>query len=503
MPITLPRQRKLFRFAIFLIAHFTTQHLLFSKNCSGESKRPNVVWIVVDDMSCHFGYQGEPLARTPNVDQLAKTGVIFDQAYATAPVCSTFRSAMITGMYQTTIGAHHHRSGRGELTIELPKPVVTIPELFRQHGYYTCIADATTEKYGKQDYNFSYETSELYDGIDYRNRKPGQPFFAQYQLRGGKIRNVESWYQEAKDELKDYLTDREKVTLPPYYPDHPVIREDWAQYIDSVNYTDFEVGRIIERLRKDQVLDNTIVFFLTDHGISHARGKQFLYDEGIHIPFLVWSPTYFPSATVRKDLISHIDLAATSLDVAGIEIPDWMQGRTLFDDGQQKRTHVVSARDRCDETVDRIRSVRTKDWKYIRNTYPQRPYLQPSNYKDSKPFMPILRDLYAAGQLNDVQSLQMNNTRPVEELYFLPDDPWETNNLALNPKFSKNLQALRSLLIQWENETQDKGRNPESKAMYDSDMRAATQKLRQKNPDAFKQYQINIEIMKRWAREGK
>jgi hypothetical protein len=180
-----------------------------------------------------------------------------------------------------------------------------------------------------------------------------------------------------------------------------------------------------------------------------------------------------------------------------------MQGRTLFDDGQQKRTHVVSARDRCDETVDRIRSVRTKDWKYIRNTYPQRPYLQPSNYKDSKPFMPILRELYAAGQLNDVQSLQMKTTRPVEELYFLPDDPWETNNLALNPKFSKNLQALRSLLIQWENETQDKGRNPESEAMYDSDMRAATQKLRQKNPDAFKQYQINIEIMKRWAREGK
>ena len=155
-------------------------------------ERPNIVWIVVDDMSCHFGYEGESLVTTPRVDKLAKEGVVFSQAYATAPVCSTFRSAMITSMYQTTIGAHHHRSSRGALKNPLPEGVKTIPVLFKEAGYYTTITDATGTKKGKEDYNFDYQSSDLYVGSDWKKRAKGQPFFAQYQLRGGKIRNVET-----------------------------------------------------------------------------------------------------------------------------------------------------------------------------------------------------------------------------------------------------------------------------------------------------------------------
>ena len=481
--------------------------LLLSIVCSvliedvSADSRPNIVWIVVDDMSSHFGYQGETLVSTPHVDRLAREGTVFTHAYATAPVCSTFRSAMITGMYQTAIGAHHHRSGRGELKIQLPEHVRTIPELFREAGYFTCIADASGTRTGKQDYNFDYDPSALYDGIDYNDRKEGQPFFAQFHLRGGKLRNVASSYEVVKKELKGKLVDRNRVELPPYYPDHPVVREDWGAYLDSVNYTDVEVGIILDRLTQHDVIENTIVFFLTDHGISHARGKQFLYEEGILIPFLVWGNGI--EMAQRDDLIAHIDLGATSLDLAGIELPTWMQGQSLFGDNHVERTFVVSARDRCDETVDRIRSIRQGNWKYIRNYYPQRPYLQPCKYKDAKPFMPVLRELYAAGKLNETQSLHLAETRPEEELYNLSTDPWEVKNLATDPRFRGLLADFRGRLSNWELESNDLGRFPESDAMYDSDMEAVTRKMRRKSPDSLEEHLRNIQMMKDWKAQGK
>ncbi len=474
--------------------------------------RPNIVWIVVDDMSCHFGYQGEPLAATPNVDRLAKEGIVFSNAYATAPVCSTFRSAMITGMYQTSIGSHHHRSGRGKLKISLPTGVRTVPELFRDAGYFTCIADATGKRRGKQDYNFQYTWEQLYQGIHFSERQADQPFFAQYHLRGGKLRNSETSYAEARKGLGENLTNPANVVLPPYYPDHPVIRNDWAQYIDSVNYTDLEVGRILDDLEQSGVLNETIVFFLTDHGISHARGKQFLYEEGIRIPFVVWAakdlqPKLFHRVSgnnqIRDEMVAHIDLAANSLFLADISIPDWMQSQPTLDKNQKPRTFVVSARDRCDETVDRIRSVRKGDWKYIRNDYPERPYLQPCNYKDTKPFMPVLRDLHDKGKLNAIQSIHLAETRPPEELYHLPSDPWETNNLADRPEQRKRLEGLRQQLQRWEIQSNDLGRIPESEAMYDSDMNAVSDKMKKRNPEAYKQHAANIQLMKQWKLEGK
>lgn len=476
---------------------------LFFSTVATANDRPNIVWIVVDDMSSHFGYQGERLVKTPHVDRLAAEGVNFANAYATAPVCSTFRSAMITGMYQTTIGSHHHRSGRGEVKIELPRPVRTIPELFKEAGYYTTIADAAGEKWGKQDYNFEYDRNALYDGIDYNKRAEGQPFFAQYHLRGGKLRNIDASYEEAKAGLNNELIDPAAVTLPPYYPDHPAVREDWAQYLDSVNYTDVEVGRILDRLKDDDVLKDTIIFFLTDHGISHARGKQFLYEEGIHIPFIAWGPNVLPQGLKRDCLVAHIDLGATSLQLAGIEPPNWMQGRPLFGPNANPREFVVSARDRCDETVDRIRSVREGEWKYIRNFYPERPYLQPNKYKDAKPFMPALRELYAAGKLNDAQSLQMAETRPEEELYNLSRDPWELNNLADDPAYAQQLAELRCRLSNWVLDSDDRGRFPEPESMYDSDMEAVLPRMRKRQPEEAKQLEANIRQMKQWKADGK
>ena len=464
--------------------------------------RLNIVWIVVDDMSGHFGYQGESLVTTPHVDRLAREGSVFKNAYVTAPVCSTFRSALITGMYQTSIGAHHHRSSRGDLKIELPENVRTIPEIFREAGYYTANGNSDGTRPGKEDYNFVYARSDLYDGIDWTGRAPDQPFFAQVQLRGGKHRNIAAGYEQIKAEL-DGLVDRSAVTLPPYYPDHSVIREDWAAYLDSVNYTDIEVGRILARLKADGCLHNTVVFFLTDHGISHARGKQFLYEEGISIPFVVWGPGVIKSQENRNELIAHIDLAATSLSLAGIPVPEVMQGKTLFGPHAEVREFVVSARDRCDETVDHIRSVRQGTYKYIRNYLPQRPYLQPCHYKDNKPFMPVLRQLHAEGKLNQAQSLIMAATRPAEELYDLQKDPWELSNLAEDAKYVKRLQAFRKTLADWERDSGDRGRVSESAEMYDSDMSPYVVKVQRKNPEQSAVIQRNIELMKRWSSEGK
>jgi arylsulfatase A-like enzyme len=469
---------------------------------AAEPARPNIVWIVVDDMSANFSCYGEKLIRTPHVDKLAAEGTRFSKAFVTAPVCSPCRSALITGCYQTTIGAHHHRSGRGELKITLPGDVVPAPVLFQKAGYYTCIGgfQATGDKLGKTDYNFEWDR-KMYDGNDWAGRKPGQPFFMQVQLHGGKYRGQgpnANWQNRVKKELGSN-TDPASVVLPPYYPRDPVILQDWADYLDCCRYTDKEVGDVIARLEKEKLLDNTVVFFMTDHGISHARGKQFLYDEGTHVPFVVRGPGIAKGAT-RDDLIEHIDLTATSLALAGIDVPKWVQGRNVLANDYAKRDAVFAARDRCDETMEHLRSVRTGQFKYIRNYMNQRPHLQPCQYKDGKAVVQKLRELHAAKKLDELtEKLLFAETRPAEELYDLAADPHEVANLAADPKHRATLEALRKKLVDWEEATGDRGRKPEPMAMYDSDMKVYLGGGKKENTELKR----NIDLNKTWAKEGK
>ncbi|WP_438269965.1 sulfatase family protein [Paludisphaera mucosa] len=465
--------------------------------CADEA-RPNVLWIVVDDMSPNFGCYGETAIATPNVDRLAREGTRFSRAFVTAPVCSASRSALITGMYQTTIGAQNHRSGRGAETIRLPEGVDPIPALFRRHGYYTAIGSPQGGgKLGKTDYNFEWDPG-LYDGADWSGRKPGQPFFMQVQLNGGKQRENENWLKTGRKRFGVTIPD--VVKPPPYYPRDPVILEDWAAYLDAVRHTDRQVGEVLARLEREGILDRTVVLFLTDHGISHARGKQFLYDEGIHVPLVVRGPG-IPSGAVRDDLVSHIDLAATSLALAGAPIPKAMQARDLFANGYAPRDAVFSARDRCDETVDHIRSVRTDRYKYIRNFLPDRPHLQPNRYKDAKAIVRRLRELHAEGKLDAHQErLLFAPTRPKEELYDLRADPDEIHNLAEDVAHRETLEALRKRLDDWIVETGDRGATPEAASMYDSDMKVYVDGQKAAEAEILRR---NIAIMKGWAAEGK
>lgn len=466
---------------------------------AAELAKPNIVWIVVDDMSAHFSVYGETLIKTPHVDRLAREGTLFRRAFVTAPVCSPCRSALITGMYQTSIGAHHHRSGRGVEKIRLPEGVEPIPALFKRAGYYTAIGGPLVKgnQLGKTDYNFEWD-QEIYDGNDWSGRKTDQPFFMQVQLHGGKYREGLKWPETARQALGS-LTSAEAVQLPPYYPRDPVILDDWARYLDAVRFTDLQVGEVVSRLEKEGLLEQTFVIFTTDHGISHARGKQFLYDEGIHVPLIIRGPGIARQA-IREDLVEHIDLAPTSLAMAHIDIPGRMRGHDLFAVGQKMRDAVFSARDRCDETVEHLRSVRTGSFKYIRNGYPNRPHLQPNAYKDGKPIVKRIRELHEQHQLNDLQErLLFSIVRPKEELYDLKADPHEIRNLAEDPEYSSQLMAMRQRLDRWIVETDDHGCEPEPEAMYDSDMKVYLDS----SSAALKAIlQQNISQMKQWASEG-
>jgi len=467
------------------------------------TSRPNILWIIVDDMSPNFSAFGETKIQTPEVDRLAALGTRFTRCFVTAPVCSPCRSALITGMYQTTIGAHHHRSGRGVEKITLPAGVEPVPVVFQRAGYYTAIGSwpPRGEALGKTDYNFEWDRA-IYDGNDWSGRKPDQPFFMQIQLHGGKNRHNARWNEIAKKELGS-LTDPASVALPPYYPRDPVLLADWAQYLDACRYTDKQVGQIVDRLNREGLLDTTVIFFMTDHGISHARGKQFLYDEGIRVPLVICGPG-IEARHVRDDLIEHIDLVATSLELAGIPAPAGLQSRDVLAGNYVARDAVFSARDRCDETVDHIRSVRTERYKYIRNFLPQRPHLQPNRYKDGKLIVQRLRELHEVGQLDPLpERLLFAPHRTPEELYDLEADPYETKNLADDPAMASVLTSLRRRLDRWMDETRDQGREPEPDRMYDSDMAVYLGEDETAGSSRNQSLRQNIDLMKRWEREGR
>lgn len=431
---------------------------------------PNILWIEVEDVTPLFSCYGHEINPTPHVDRLAENGVLFTETFMPAPVCSACRSALITGMMQTTLGTHNHHSSRSEAAaIHLPEGFRTIPELFREAGYFTF-------NHGKDDYNFWYDRENLYTGeytthklygksgkkIDWNAREPEQPFFGQIQLRGGK----EIYAKDFKQRVREPV-DRSAIDLPPYYPDRPLIREDWAQHLDSIQITDDKVGEIIERLRTEGALENTVIFFFSDHGMRLWRHKQFCYDSGLHVPLVVsWEGNQNQLrklGAVRNDLVSGLDIAATSLVLAGIPIPETMESRDLFAPDFSPRDYVISARDRCDFTIDRIRTVRTQRFRYIRNFLTNRPYMQP-NYRDDWEITQLMRKLHADGELDEIQDRFWSDKRPSEELYDLANDPHEINNLAAHPDYAAELKKHRNILEQWIRDTDDKGQYPEDDA---------------------------------------
>ena len=427
--------------------------------CSSRQERLNILWIFAEDFSPDLGCYGNELVQTPNLDRLADEGVRYTQCVCTAPVCSTARSALMTGMFQTSIGAHNHRSHRVD-PYELPEGVFTVTDLFRQAGYHTsnCREPAPgLQVGGKTDFNF--HTEKPFDGADWNERPAGAPFYSQV--------NFGETHRQFR-RFEDAPVDPEAILLAPYYPDHPVVRDDIALYLDTAQHLDVKVGKVIQRLKDEGLYDRTAIFFFGDHGQALHRGKQFLYEQGILVPLIIrvpeaFRPAGFEPGTVDDRLLQHIDITASSLDLAGIDPPPGMQGQVFLGErADPEREYAYSARDRCDETVDRIRSVRDKRWKLIQNFMPERPYAQKNHYKDtSYPALQVMRQLHAVGELEGVAAQWMAARRPELELYDLAADPHEVENLAEKAEHADKLSLLRGKLDSWIEQSNDHGREAE------------------------------------------
>lgn len=424
------------------------------------AKRPNILWILGDDLGPFLGCYGHKLVHTPNADWLANEGVRFTRMFTTAPVCSPARSAWNTGMYQTTIGAHNHRSHRND-NYQLPEGVRLISHRLRDAGYFTAnvreIAPGVQGS-GKTDFNFAMPPEEKpFDGTHWKQRQPGQPFFAQVNFTAP---HKGPAFVAARKQAK--LVDPKKVELPPYHPDHPVVRDEHANYLDAINMLDTQVGAVIEALKAEGELDNTVIFFFGDNGRCLLRGKQWLYDAGTHVPCIVRYPGVVEKGGVRDDLAVAIDITAQTLEWAGVPLPEGLHGQPLFGPKHSHREQVFTARDRCDMTVDRIRAVRTNRYKYIRNYYPDRPYTQWNEYIEKQyPTLGVMFELHKQGKLTPTQQLWMAAKRPAVEFYDLQSDPHEVNNLASSKAHTKLVDDHALRLDRWIREIGDKGVIPE------------------------------------------
>ena len=413
------------------------------------TQRPNVLWIYGEDLSPDLGCYGTPAVATPNIDRFASQGTRYTNAFVTCPVCSPSRSALITGTYQTHFDAHNHRSNRDK---PLRADMKLITDCFREAGYFTCNSPGPPyERPGKTDFNFQRE--HPFDGVDWSERAEGQPFYAQI--------NIPDTHRVFKPDPERPISPAD-VELPPYYPDHPLTRKDWALYLESIQILDRKVGQILKRLDDEGLSENTLVFFMSDHGRAHIRCKQFLYDGGIQIPLIVRWPGQVAPGMVDAKLISGVDFAPTTLALMGLDIPDFMQGQVFLGADAAAREAIFAARDRCDGTDDRIRCVRTDRYKLIRNYHPERPYMQFNGYKKQQyPLWSLMPLLAARGELSTAQQHFAQQTRPEEELYDLAVDPYEVNNLAEDPRYDTVRSELAGHLGRWMAETNDMGASPE------------------------------------------
>ena len=427
-----------------------------------QADRPNVLWILGDDLGPDLGCYGHPLAKTPNVDRFAAEGTRFTHCFTTAPVCSPARSAWNTGVYQTTIGAHNHRSHRKD-GYRLPDGVKLISDRMQEAGYFTAnvteIAPGLRAS-GKTDFNF--QTEKPFQGTHWNQRAKGQPFYAQINFTAPHKGPMWPLARKQKE-----LTDQAKVTLPPYYPDHPVVRNELANYLDAVAYWDTQVGAVLDQLKSEGLLENTAIFIFGDNGRCLIRGKQWLYDSGTHVPLLVRWPGRVKAGAVRKDPVIALDITATSLEIAGIAKPALFHGQGLFS-GAKPRKQIFTARDRCDMTVERIRAVRDSRYKRIRNFMPERPYTQFNEYITANyPTQAVIKELAGSGKLTPVQANWLAPRKPEIELYDHQADPHEVNNLAGDKCHQGTVKKLTRDLDRWIAETNDQGRTPESREAFE------------------------------------
>lgn len=426
---------------------------------------PNILWITCEDISPNLGAYGDSFAHTPNLDRLAQEGVLYTNAMASAPVCAVARSSIITGLYASSQGTQYMRCNG-----QLPETVELYPSYLRAAGYY-CSNNSKT------DYNLAIDHKACWDESNrdahWRNRPDTQQaFFSIFNFGTSHESRVNdaNRYKQAISELDpELLKAPGEIPLPPYYPDTDTVRELWSRYYNIITAMDQQVGELLAELEADGLMDNTIIFFYSDHGAGIPRHKRWLYDSGLRVPMIVKAPKKYqhllPEAAGSQtdELVSFIDLPPTLLNLARIPVPDYMQGRAfLGKDLSPPRTYTYAGRDRMDERYDMQRAVRSKRYKYIRYYEPYKPFCQYMNTPEKGGIMQSIRQAAENNSLPEAGAHIVASIKPAEELFDLQTDPWELKNLAADPNYTNQLEEMRKAHAEWSDRTKDTGLIPET-----------------------------------------
>ena len=465
--------------------------LFFS--CSNRLKtdiKPNVLWLVAEDLGPYLPSFGDSTVATPNLDRLAKEGVRYNNVFSVSGVCSPSRSAIVTGMYPTSIGAHHMRTlsqqpaakERGLMNYEVVPPpnVKMVSQILREEGYY-----CTNNK--KEDYQFyksvlAWDESSIF--AHWRNRPQDSNFFSifnfgvthesnlwdswhrQFDLDPfPPDRNVGKWWEQfAGIEKPLYVSENIDLNIPPYLPDNSIVRKDMLRMYSNIVEMDEKVGLIVDQLEEDGLLEKTIIVFYTDHGGPLPRQKRLLYDSGIKVPMIIRYPNKVRAGEVDERMISFVDFAPTLLSLIEIEPPDYYHGSPFegIFKSKNERKYIHAAADRFDEYYDQIRAVRDKRYKYLRNYKPDKPYYLPLEYRQKMNTMQELLHLEKEGELNESQLQWFRKSKPEEELFDTFNDPHELRNLANNTSLKEKLNELKNECDKWIHNTDDKGFMPET-----------------------------------------
>ncbi len=436
---------------------------------------PNILWLVVEDMSPYLSMYGDHTVSTPAISALANEGVTFTHVFSPSGVCAPSRAAIATGLYPSSFGANHMRTTSNTKETGLPKYEAVPPagarmlsQYMREQGYYT------TNNY-KTDYQFNAPASAWHDSsttAHWRNRPEGMPFFSVINFTTTHesglfepygIRNIEARHGLAYDKSSvaalptgktsfektpTHISSSARFTPPPYLPDTPEVQRDLWKMYNNIIETDLHIASVLGQLEADNLMDNTVIVFYADHGGPLPRQKRLIYDSGLHVPLIIRYPDGRLSGQQDNRLISFIDFLPMTLGMAGAQVPSHLHGRDVFD-VDHVREYVHAAADRFDGFTDTIRAVRDKRFKYIRNYRPEQGYYLPVVYREKIPTMQSLLALRDQGALTPQQSQWFRASKPKEELFDTLNDPHELNNLVGNPRFQADLDRLRVEMTRW------------------------------------------------------
>jgi len=430
---------------------------------------PNIVWITAEDLSPRLAAYGDSLAHTPTLDLLARQGVTYTRAFSTYGVCSPSRHSIIMGMYPSTNGAGAMRTYKRTSAIKditdpellnipvyeaTPPPIAKcFTEYLRAAGYY-CTNNVKT------DYQF-IEPGTAWDDNSvhghWRNRPSTEtPFFSVFNFM---ITHESMIHEHPSPET----ISPDDISVPPYYPDTKTVRSDIAHHYDNIIALDKQVSTIIEQLKEDNLLDNTIIFFYGDHGDGLPRAKRWVYDSGINIPLIIRFPGEKDAGSMNSELVSFVDFAPTVLSLCNQPIPNHMEGQAFLGPASEEpRKYIYAFRDRMDPAFETIRAVRDKRYKYIRNYRPELPYIGFIPYRDRMKMMQEINEMIAAKTLGADQWQFASQSKPIEEFYDTETDPHEIHNLASDPRYFSQMNELRDALEEFQHTHNDLGLIPET-----------------------------------------